>query len=89
MGDGLDLAVAIVTGTDFAVEVSLAPVEVRGARYAAAFVRDGRERRRVIDRVNTVNEITQRILTGDDASDILPRVRSTRDGSVDRRQSGS
>jgi PAS domain S-box-containing protein len=75
MGDGLDLAGRHRDdGGEFAVEVSLAPVEVRGARYAAAFVRDGRERRRAIDRVNTVNEITQRILTGDDAREILPLV---------------
>jgi PAS domain S-box-containing protein len=74
MGDGLDLAGRHRDGSEFAVEVSLAPVEVRGAKYAAAFVRDGRERRRAIDRVNTVNEITQRILTGDDASEILPLV---------------
>lgn len=74
MGDGLDLAGRHRDGTDFAVEVSFAPVEVRGGRYAAAFVRDGRERRRVIDRANTVSEITQRILAGSAASEIMPLV---------------
>ena len=74
MGDGLDLAGRHRDGTEFAVEVSLAPVNVGGAKYAAAFVRDGRERRRAIDRVNAVNEISQRLLAGDDPGRILPLV---------------
>ena len=74
MGDGLELSGRHRDGQEFAVEVSLAPVEVRGLRFAAAFVRDGRERRRAIDRVNAVNEVTQRILAGDDLSEILPLV---------------
>jgi PAS domain S-box-containing protein len=74
MGEGLDLAGRHRDGTEFPVEVSLAPVEIRGGRHAAAFIRDGRERRRAIDRVNAVNEITQRILAGSPVSEILPLV---------------
>jgi len=74
MGAGLELAGWHRDGTEFPVEVSLAPVEVRGARYAAAFVRDGRERQRAIDRLHTVNEITQRLLAGSDIHDLLPLI---------------
>ena len=74
MGDGLELAGRHFDGSEFAVEVSLAPVVVHGAHYAAAFVRDGRERKRVIDRANAVNEITQRILGGASAGEILPLI---------------
>jgi PAS domain S-box-containing protein len=74
MGDGLELAGRHHDGTQFAVEVSLAPVRVHDVNYAAAFIRDGRERRRAIDRANAVNEITQRILGGSGAEEILPLV---------------
>jgi two-component system, NarL family, sensor histidine kinase DevS len=74
MGEGLDLAGRHRDGSEFAVEVSLTPVEVRGVPFAAAFVRDGSERRREIDRARVVTEITQRILAGDDPSEILPLV---------------
>jgi two-component system sensor histidine kinase DevS len=74
MGEGLDLAGRHRDGSEFAVEVSLTPVEVRGIRFAAAFVRDGRERRRELDRASVVNDITQRILAGEDPTEILPLV---------------
>ena len=72
MGAGLELAGQHRGGGRFAVDVSLAPVEVRGRRYVAAFVRDARERQRGVDRVHAVHEVTQRLLAGDEVSDILP-----------------
>lgn len=74
MGAGLELAGRHRDGTEFAVDVSLAPVEVRARRYVAAFVRDARERQRAIDRLHAVNEITQRLLEGTNAREILPLV---------------
>ncbi len=47
-----------------ASSLSLAPVEVGGTRYAAAFVRDGRERQSSIDRLRAVDEVTQSLLAG-------------------------
>jgi len=74
MGAGLQLAGRRRDGTTFAVDVSLTPVEVRGARYAAAFVRDARERQRDLDRLHAVNEITQRLLGGANLSEVLSLV---------------
>jgi PAS domain S-box-containing protein len=74
MGAGLELAGRHRDGLELPVEVSLAPVEVRGTRYAAAFVRDARERQRGIDRLHAVNEITQRLLGGTDVADIVPLI---------------
>ena len=74
MGAGLQLAGRRRDGTTFAVDVSLTPVQVRGARYAAAFVRDARERQRDLDRLHAVNEITQRLLGGANASEVLSLV---------------
>lgn len=72
MGAGLQLAGRHRDGEEFAVDVSLTPVEVRGRHYAAAFVRDARGRQQEIDRLHTVNEITQRLLGGADLQSILP-----------------
>ena len=74
MGAGLELAGRHREGTEFAVDVSLSLVEVRGHRYAAAFVRDASERKRGIDRLHAVNEITQRLLEGTSAAETLPLV---------------
>jgi two-component system, NarL family, sensor histidine kinase DevS len=76
MGVGRELAGRHRDGTVFAVEVSLTPVEVRGAPYAAAFVRDGRERQRSIDRLHAVNEVTQSLLVGAKSHEVLPLVAS-------------
>src|ERR1700720_2858209 len=74
MGVGLQLAGRHRDGEEFAVDVSLTPVEVRGKRYAAAFVRDARGRQLAIDRLHSVNVITQRLLSGSDVQTILPFV---------------
>jgi signal transduction histidine kinase len=71
MGIGLELAGQRRDGGTFPVDVSLAPVEVRGARFAAAFVRDSRERQRGIDRLHAVNEITQQVLAGSQLNDVI------------------
>ena len=77
MGIGRELAGRHRDGTEFAVEVSLTPVEVRGTRYAAAFVRDGRERQRGIDSLHAVNEVTQSLLVGTRSGEVLPLVART------------
>jgi PAS domain S-box-containing protein len=74
MGVGRELAGRHRDGTEFAVEVSLTPVEVRGAQYSAAFVRDGRERQRGIERLHAVNEVTQSLLVGTKSGEVLPLV---------------
>jgi PAS domain S-box-containing protein len=74
MGVGRELAGRHRDGTEFAVEVSLTPVEVRGAQYAAAFVRDGRERQGSLDRLHAVNEVTQSLLVGTKSGEVLPLV---------------
>jgi PAS domain S-box-containing protein len=74
MGAGLELAGRHREGAEFAVDVSLSLVEVRGRRYAAAFVRDASERKRGVDRLHAVNEITQRLLEGNSAAETLPLV---------------
>jgi len=72
MGAGLQLSGLHRDGTELPVEISLTPVDIHGDRYAAAFVRDGRERQRGVDRLHAINEITQRLLAGDAVHDILP-----------------
>jgi PAS domain S-box-containing protein len=71
MGVGLQLAGRHRDGEAFAVDVSLAPVEVRGRRYSAAFVRDARDRQQAIERLHSLNEITQRLLSGAGIGTIL------------------
>jgi PAS domain S-box-containing protein len=74
MGVGLELAGRHRDGDEFAVDVSLTPVEVRGKRYAAAFIRDARGRQQAVDRLHALNEITQRLLSGAGVQGILPLV---------------
>jgi signal transduction histidine kinase len=74
MGVGLDLAGRRHDGVDLPIDVSLTPVRLGDALYVAAFVRDARERRRAIDRLNAVNEITNRLLAGEQMREILPLV---------------
>ncbi len=74
MGVGLDLAGRRNDGAELPIDVSLTPVKVGGDLYVAAFVRDARERRRAVDRLNAVNEITNRLLAGEQMREILPLV---------------
>ncbi len=71
MGVGLDLAGRRSDGAELPIDVSLTPVRMGGALYVAAFVRDARERRRSVDRLNAVNEITSRLLAGEQMREIL------------------
>ncbi|MGC2169172.1 MAG: PAS domain S-box protein [Acidimicrobiales bacterium] len=77
MGVGLDLAGRRRDGGEFPVDVSLTPVRREGNLYVAAFVRDATERRRALDRLQAVNEITQRLLAGAKMGEILPLVASS------------
>jgi PAS domain S-box-containing protein len=77
MGVGRNLAGRQRDGEEFPVDVSLAPVEVRGRHYVAAFVRDAAEQLRAVNRLHAVNEITQRLLGGSDPDEVLPAVAAT------------
>jgi PAS domain S-box-containing protein len=74
MGVGLDLAGRQHDGVDLPIDVSLTPVRLGGELYVAAFVRDATERRRALDRLQAVNEITQRLLEGTAMQEILSLV---------------
>jgi PAS domain S-box-containing protein len=74
MGVGLDLAGRRRDGAEFPIDVSLTPVKLGDALYVAAFVRDARARRRALDRLNAVNEITKQLLAGAQMQEILPLV---------------
>lgn len=74
MGVGLDLAGRCRDGVDLPIDVSLTPVKLGEDLYVAAFVRDARERRRALNRLNAVNEITKRLLAGAQMQEILPLV---------------
>jgi PAS domain S-box-containing protein len=74
MGVGLDLAGRRRDGVEFPIDVSLTPVNLHGALYVAAYVRDASERRRVLDRVRAVNEITNSLFAGFEMREILPLV---------------
>ena len=71
MGVGLDLAGRRRDGVELPIDVSLTPVRLGGELYVAAFVRDATERRRALDRLLAVNEITQRLLGGGEMQEIL------------------
>ena len=74
MGVGLDLAGRRRDGVELPIDVSLTPVTLGDIVYVAAFVRDASERRRALDRLSAVNEITRRLLTGAQMREILPLV---------------
>lgn len=74
MGVGLDLEGRRSDGVEFPIDVSLTPVTLGDSLYVAAFVRDARERRRALDRLGAVNEITKRLLAGAQMREILPLV---------------
>ena len=74
MGVGLDLAGRRRDGVELPIDVSLTPVNQDGALYVAAFVRDATERRRALNRVNAINDITKRLLAGAQMHEILSLV---------------
>ncbi len=74
MGVGLDLAGRRKDGADLPIDVSLTPVKMAGATYVAAFVRDATERRRGLNRLNAINEITKQLLAGAQEQEILTLV---------------
>jgi GAF domain-containing protein len=74
MGVGLDLAGRRRDGVELPIDVSLTPVYQDGELCVAAFVRDATERRRALNRVNAVNDITKRLLAGAQMQEILSLV---------------
>jgi PAS domain S-box-containing protein len=74
MGVGLELTGRQRDGVEFSILVSLTPVKVGDEYFAAAHVRDARERQRVVDRVNAVNEIIKHLLAGSEMREIFPMV---------------
>ena len=74
MGVGLDLAGRRRDGVELPIDVSLTPVNQDGELYVAAFVRDATERRRALNRVSAVNDITKRLLAGGHMQEILSLV---------------
>ncbi len=74
MGVGLDLAARRRDGVELPIDVSLTPVFLGDETYVAAFVRDATERRRELDRLHAMNEITKRLLAGEQVREILPLV---------------
>ena len=74
MGVGHDLAGRHRSGETIPVDISLAPVEVRGRQYVAVFIRDAAEQLRAVNRLHAVNEITQRLLGGAAPEEIFPDV---------------
>jgi PAS domain S-box-containing protein len=74
MGTGFELSGKRRDGTEFRVDVSLAPVLTSDRAFAAAFVRDATEPSRGVARMRVVNEITRELLAGTSATEVLPTV---------------
>ena len=64
MGTGLQLYGRTRAGVEVPIDVSLAPAEVGGRRYVAAFVRDASERVRNVRQLESVVEVTRQLLAG-------------------------
>jgi PAS domain S-box-containing protein len=71
MGTGLQLYGMTRDGIEVPVDVSLAPAEVGGRRYVAAFVRDARERVRNVRQLEAVGEVTRQLLAGASLDDTV------------------
>jgi PAS domain S-box-containing protein len=87
MGSGLDLFGQRRDGTTFPVDVSLAPVNLEGQFKVAAYVRDATARRRHLDLLHHVNEISQTLLGGAPTPDTLWLTAARARGLVDARAS--
>jgi PAS domain S-box-containing protein len=72
MGSALELLGRARDGREFPIDVSLAPVEVHGRSFVAAFVRDATERARATRRLRAINEITNSLLAGATVEATLP-----------------
>jgi PAS domain S-box-containing protein len=77
MGAGLQLEGRRLAGEAFPVDVSLAPVELGGRTYVAAFVRDAAEQLRAVNRLHAVNDVTKRLLGGATPDVVFQDVAST------------
>lgn len=64
MGTGLQLYGRARNGEEVPIDVSLAPTEVNGRRYVAAFVRDARERVRTVRQLEAIVDVTRQLLAG-------------------------
>lgn len=64
MGTGLQLYGLTRSGEEVPIDVSLAPAEVDGRGYVAAFVRDASERVRNVRQLESVVEVTRQLLAG-------------------------
>ena len=74
MGSALELFGHERDGAQFPIDVSLAPVEVHGRHFVAAFVRDASERQRATGRLRAINEITNALLAGASVAATLPTI---------------
>ena len=83
MGSALELFGRERDGAQFPIDVSLAPVEVHGRHFVAAFVRDATERERATGRLRAINEITNALLAGASVEATLPTIAGRAQALVD------
>jgi len=74
MGVSVDLVGRRRDGSQFPIDVGLAPFSAGGQRFVAAFVRDATDRYRQEARLVAINEITQLLLAGESTEVILELV---------------